>query len=198
MVGLVTVAAALTLLPAMLSLLGDRIERGRIPFVPRQHGGESPFWRRAVALVTRRPAITVTVTGLFLLALALPVLRLSTGSSGLTSLPDDTVGTQGFAALEANFPDGARTDPAEVVIDADPGVRQVAAAIDRLRIAAADDPAFGASTLTRSPAGDLGLVEISLTGDTSSSSAKAAVERLRARSSPTRSPVSTSPSTSPA
>jgi RND superfamily putative drug exporter len=178
-VGLVTVAAALTLLPAMLSLLGDRIERGRIPFVPRQHGGESPFWRRAVALVTRRPAITVTVTCLFLLALAAPVLRLSTGSSGLTSLPDDTVGKQGFAALEANFPAGARTDPAEVVVDADPAAPRVAAAIQRLRAAAADDPAFGASTLTHNPAGDLGLVEISLTGDTSSASAKAAVQRLR-------------------
>jgi RND superfamily putative drug exporter len=163
----------------MLSLLGDRIERGRVPFLPRQHGGESPFWRRAVALVTRRPALTVAITCLFLLALAAPVLQLSTGSSGLTSLPDDTVGKRGFAALEASFPAGARTDPAEVVVDADPTAPGVAAAIERLRAAATDDPAFGASTLTHSPRGDLGLVEISLTGDTSSTSAKAAVERLR-------------------
>lgn len=178
-VGLVTVAAALTLLPAILSLLGDRIERGRIPFLPRQQGGESAFWRRAVSLVTRRPAITMVVTCLLMLALAAPVLGLSTGSSGLTSLPDSTVGMQGFKALESNFPAGTRTDPAEVVVDADPSAPQVAAAIDRLRAAVADDAAFGASSVSRSPGGDLGLVEISLTGDTSSAGAEAAVKRLR-------------------
>src|SRR5262245_51117402 len=73
-VGIVTVASALTLLPAILSLLGDRIERLRVPFLPPQHGGESAFWRRAVARVTRRPALTAGVTTAVLIALALPVL----------------------------------------------------------------------------------------------------------------------------
>jgi RND superfamily putative drug exporter len=178
-VGVVTVVAALTLLPAMLSLLGDRIEKGRIPFVPRQHGGESPFWRRSVALVTARPGITVAVTCAVLLAVAAPVLGLRTGSSGLTSLPDDTVGKRGFELLEATFPSGTRTDPAAVVVDADPSAPDVAAAIDRLRSAVADDAAFGASTVSSNAAGDLGLVEISLTGDTASEGAKDAIESLR-------------------
>jgi RND superfamily putative drug exporter len=132
-VGLVTVTAALTLLPAMLALLGDRIERGRIPFIPRQHGGESRFWRRAVTLVTRRPAVTVAVTSLMLLALAAPVLNLQTGSSSMTALPADTVGQQGFAALEASFPAGARPDPVQVVVDADTSAPDVGSAVEHLQ-----------------------------------------------------------------
>ena len=178
-VGLVTVAGALTLLPAMLALLGDRIERGRIPFLPRQHGGESPFWRRAVTLVTRRPGITTAVTSLVLLALAVPVLDLQTGSSGVTALPDDTVGRQGLVALESSFPTGARTSPVEVVIDGDTSAPGMGPAVDSLRQLVADDDAFGASTVATAPSGDLGLVEIALLGDPAGSRAKAAIERLR-------------------
>lgn len=178
-VGLVTVAAALTLLPALLSVLGDRIERGRIPFVPRQHGGESPFWRRVVTVVTRRPGITTALTCLVLLALAVPVLDLQTGSSGVTSLPKDTVGQQGFVALEASFPTGARTSPVRVVVDANTSAPAVAPAVERFRGLVADDRAFGPSTVSTSPAGDLGLVEFPLLGDPSGSRAKAAIDRLR-------------------
>ncbi len=180
-VGIVTVAAALTLLPAMLALLGNRIERGRIPLLPTQYGGESRFWRRAVGLVTARPGITAGVTCLLLLALAAPVLGLRTGSSGLSALPEDTVGYQGFQALEASFPSGARTDPAQVVIDADPAAPPVAAAINRLETAVGDDPGFGAARVTANPQGDLGLVEIGLAGDTSGVAAQDAIERLRER-----------------
>ncbi|MGH8968460.1 MAG: MMPL family transporter [Actinomycetes bacterium] len=178
-VGLVTVAAALTLLPALLALLGDRIERGRIPFVPRQHGGESPFWRRTVALVTARPALTVAVTCVLLLAAAAPVLSLATGTGGVSTLPDSSVGKKGFEALEASFPGGTRADPAQVVIDANPAAPPVATAIDRLRSAVAEDPAFGATTVSSNKADDLGLVEIALDGDTGSLRAQHAIERLR-------------------
>jgi RND superfamily putative drug exporter len=178
-VGLVTVAAALTLLPALLAVLGDRIERGRIPFIPQQKGGESRFWRRAVTLVTRRPAVTVAVTGLVLLALALPVLDLRTGSSGVTSLPDDTVGQQGFVALESSFPSGARTSPVEVVVDGDTSAPEMAPAVAQLQQLVAGDDAFGASTVTAAPSGDLGLVEVALLGDPAGAEAKAAIERLR-------------------
>ena len=54
-VGVVTMAAALTLLPALLSLLGDRVNALRLPIVGRDHPAESPFWTRAVGAVVRRP-----------------------------------------------------------------------------------------------------------------------------------------------
>jgi RND superfamily putative drug exporter len=179
LVGIVTVASALTLLPAILALLGDRIERWRIPFLPRQHGGESRFWRRAVGLVTRRPALTAGLTTAVLIALALPVLTLATGSSGITSLPGDRVSQQGFAALQTYFPAGERSNPAEVVIDGDSSDPAIQAAAQSLRDQVADDSAFGASEVSTAPGGDLTLVEIALTGDPNGSAASAAIERLR-------------------
>jgi RND superfamily putative drug exporter len=178
-VGLVTIASALTLLPAMLALLGDRIERGRIPFVARQHGGESGFWRRVVQLVTRRPALTATVTAAVLIALAIPLFNLQTGSSGFSSLPDDTVAQQGFAALEESFPTGTRTSPAQVVIDAAADDPAIADAVQSLRDEVAGDATLGASSVEVSPEGDLTLVEIALTEDPAAAGARTAVERLR-------------------
>jgi RND superfamily putative drug exporter len=185
LVGIVTVASALTLLPAILSLLGDRIERLRVPLLPRQHGGESPFWRRAVTLVTRRPAFTAGVTAAALVALALPVLSLQTGSAGLTSLPEDRVSPRGFAAVEAYFPAGERSSPAQVVIDADASREDVIAGAQGLRDLAAADGAFGPSAVSAAPSGDLTLVEISLTGDPAGSRAISTVERLRDEYVPT-------------
>jgi RND superfamily putative drug exporter len=177
-VGLVTVAAALTLLPATLALLGDRIERGRIPFVPRQHGGESPFWRRAVALVTRRPVVTVVVTGGILVALSLPVLGLQTGSAGLSTLPDDTISKRGFVALDTYFPEGARTSPAQVVVDA-PTSAAVDSAVTKLQELVAPDDSFGPTAVSTAPGEDLTLVEVALAGDPAGDDATAAITRLR-------------------
>lgn len=179
LVGIVTVAGALTLLPAILSLLGDRIERLRIPFLTRQHGGESRFWARSVRIVTRRPALTAGATTALLVALALPVLTLETGSAGLSSLPGDMVGRQGFAALETYFPSGARSNPAVVVVDADSSRSDVRSATRQLGDLVAGDGFFGATTVSTAPSGDLTLVEIALTGDTAGSEAAAAIGRLR-------------------
>jgi putative drug exporter of the RND superfamily len=178
LVGIVTVASALTVLPAILALLGDRIERLRIPFLPRQHGGESRFWRRAVRLVTRRPALTAGVTTAVLIALALPVLTLETGSSGLTSLPEDEVSQRGFTMLETHFPSGERSNPAEVVVDAETSA-EIDAATQRLRDLVAEDSSFGASEVSTAPGDDLTLVEIAITGDPATPEASAAIERLR-------------------
>jgi RND superfamily putative drug exporter len=179
LVGIVTVASALTLLPAILSLLGDRIERWRIPFLRQQHGGESRFWTRAVGLATRRPAWTAGLTTALLLLLALPVLTLATGSAGLTSLPADRTGQQGFVALETHFPSGARSNPAVVVVDARSSDAKVRAATQRLRDLVSRDSSFGTSTISTAPGGDLTLVEIALTGDPAGSKSSAAIVRLR-------------------
>ena len=103
-VGLVTMAAAITLLPALLSLLGDRVNALRLPIVGRDHPAESPFWTRAVGAVVRRPAVALTLGVLVLLAAAYPVLGLRTGTSGVESLPDSTFAKSGAMALERSFP----------------------------------------------------------------------------------------------
>jgi len=87
-VGVVTMAAALTLLPALLSLLGDRVNALRLPIVGRDHPAESPFWTKAVGAVVRRPGTFLAAGVLVLLAAAFPVLGLQTGTAGVNSLPD--------------------------------------------------------------------------------------------------------------
>ena len=102
-VGLVTMTAAITLLPALLSLLGDRVNALRLPFVGRDHPAESPFWTRAVGAVVRRPATWLALGVLVLLAAAVPVLGLHTGTSGVNSLPDDTFAKSGATCSGAEL-----------------------------------------------------------------------------------------------
>ena len=63
LVGVTTVTAATTLLPAVLSLLGDRVDALRLPFLGRSASGESRFWGSVVARVQRRPWISLIVLG---------------------------------------------------------------------------------------------------------------------------------------
>ena len=118
-VGLITMVAALTLLPALLSLLGDKVNALRLPFFGRDHAAESPFWTRAVGAVVKHPAAALTAGVLILLALALPILDLRTGTAGASSLPDGIYSKAGFEAIERSFPRNASSNPAQVVISGD-------------------------------------------------------------------------------
>ena len=107
LVGIVSVIAALTLLPAVLGLLRDRVNALRIPFVGRRSDearSEGRFWGAIVRGVLRRPALSLTLSVAALVALALPVLTMNVGTSGVSSLPDRFVSKQGFVALERDFP----------------------------------------------------------------------------------------------
>ena len=107
LVGLVSVVGALTLLPALLSLLGDRINALRLPFIGRSaesgSGTEGRFWAAIVRAVMRRPVITLAASVALLLALSIPVLDLKMGFVGVRALPDRFESKQGFAALEESF-----------------------------------------------------------------------------------------------
>ena len=147
-VGIVTMAAAITLLPALLSLLGDRVNALRLPVVGRDHPAESPFWTRAVGAVVRRPGAFLAAGVLVLLAAAFPVLGLHTGTAGVSSLPDDTFAKSGALALERSFPGVSTTDPAQVVVSGDVTSTDVAAAIERFETSIAGRPRLRAGTTT--------------------------------------------------
>jgi RND superfamily putative drug exporter len=71
------VAGSVTVLPAVLELLGPRIDRGRIPFLPHLAvGNESRFWPAVIDRVLRRPVLSVAATVALLVALAIPALQL--------------------------------------------------------------------------------------------------------------------------
>jgi putative drug exporter of the RND superfamily len=178
-VGLITMLAALTLLPALLSLLGDRVNALRLPFVGRDHPAESRFWTRAVTGVVRHPAAALTAGVLLLLVAAAPVLGLHTGTAGVSTLPDSAVAKAGFLAVERSFPRNTSSDPAQVVISGDVASHAVAAAMDTLEQSVAADPEFGPAARQLAPNGDLALINIPLVGDPDSAQARAGVERLR-------------------
>ena len=106
LVGIVSVFAALTLLPAVLALLGDRVNALRIPFFGRateQAGREGRFWGAIVYRVMRRPVASLVLAAGLLLALAAPVLALDTGTSGPATLPDRFESKQGYLLLRRSF-----------------------------------------------------------------------------------------------
>ncbi len=182
LVGIVSMAAALTLLPALLSLLGDRVDRLRVPLVGRriadEAAAESRFWGAIVTRVQRRPALSLALATVALVLAALPLVGMKIGAAGTATLPDDTVSKQGFLALERSFP-AAGSDPALVVVDgaaSDPAVRgAVASLTERLR---ADDD-FGAVSSRTSPRGDVTVLTVPIGADALSDRAIDAVERLR-------------------
>ena len=181
LVGIVSVVAALTLLPAVLGLLGDRVNALRIPLIGRgalqASNPEGRFWGAIVRRVLRRPGLSLALSTALLLALAMPVFRMDTGTSGVSALPDRFVSKQGFLALERDFP-GATTDPAEIVVQ-NASATGVAPALERLRARLAADPRFGEGELAQSADDEVALLSVPVRGDPSSTQATDAVGELR-------------------
>jgi RND superfamily putative drug exporter len=177
--GLASIAVALTLLPALLGLLGDRVNSWRIPVVGRTGATTgSPFWSRAVGIVMRQPLLSLALVTAGLLAMAVPVLTLRSGEAGVSTLPDRLPAKQGFLALNAEFP-GQTTEPIEIVIDGDAGSVAVRQGIERLEAEMGREPLFGQPSQEESPSGDLTVLTVPIRGDADGSDAVDAVRRLR-------------------
>jgi putative drug exporter of the RND superfamily len=180
LVGIVSVLAALTLLPAVISLLGDRINSGRIPYFGRSAGtgAESRFWGSIVHAVMRRPVLSLVVAVALMLAAAIPILSYETGEAGISTLPDRFESKQGFVLLNEEFP-AQTVDPVRIVIDGDAESPQVQSGIQRLEAELAARPIFAKPTEETSPGGDLTVITVPLVGDPLSEEAVEAVRELR-------------------
>jgi uncharacterized membrane protein YdfJ with MMPL/SSD domain len=179
----VSVAAALTLLPALLGLLGDRVNALRVPVVGRAAEREgSRFWSGLVGGVLRRPVISLLLATVVLLLMAAPVLGLRSGEAGVSTLPDRLAAKQGYLALNAAFP-GQTTEPVEIVIDGDGDAPGIQTGIDRLRERLAGTR-FGRPALETSPAGDLTVLTVPIAGDPLGEEAVDAVRALRSEHIP--------------
>jgi len=179
LVGIVSVFAALTLLPALLGLLGDRVNALRIPFVSGGGAAESRFWTRIVRAVLRRPAISLALAAGAMILLALPVLGLHIGASGVSTLPERMPSKQGYELLQRYFP-GDEVSPVRVVAR-DPEAPGVAGALERTATLLAVDPRFGRGQVQRSPDGALAVLNVPVRGDPKGKEAVAAVRDLRSR-----------------
>ena len=112
----VAVVGSLTGLPAILALLGDKVERGRIPFLSRltksQDRTESRFWGAIIDRVLRRPAISAGVAAGALAILAIPAFSINTQTPSFKFLPQDLTIVKTYKQIEQKFPGG----PAPAVI----------------------------------------------------------------------------------
>ena len=183
-VGITSVAAALTLLPALLSMWGDGINRLRIPYVGRNVGrtdtSEGGFWHGIVTAVLRHPVVALVVSVTALLALALPIFGLHIGANGITTLPDSTPSKQGYLAVQRAFP---TQNPEPVRIVAVGGGAATQQDMQKLGLRLAADPQFGPTKLQ--VAGDTSLLVVPLRGDPVGSAQIAAVRDLRSHTIPT-------------
>ena len=178
-VAVASILAALTLLPALLALLGDRVNALRVlrhkGVVSAPSGG---FWDRVTHGVMARPVTGVLVAGGVLAAAAVPYVGINLGFPGVSTLPAETAARRAFAVMAEEF-SGGLTSPVEIVVDADLSSPPVQAAIDELREALGRDAAFGPSRVEANAAGDLAVVSAPTTGDPESDASFDAVDRLR-------------------
>jgi uncharacterized membrane protein YdfJ with MMPL/SSD domain len=179
-VGVVSVAAALTLLPAVLSLLGDRINALPIPLVGTRLGRTDAIggrlWRSVITRVIRRPVISLAVVGGLMLLAAVPVLGLHIGQSGVATLPGSLPSKQGYLAVTKYFP-GQDPNPVEIVTEGSSHTDHTDLA--RLQATLAADPRFGPGTIQAAPHGHVLALTVPIKGDAVSSRDVAAVVDLR-------------------
>ncbi len=105
----ISLVGSLTVLPAVLSRLGDGVDRGRIPLLARgrARGGESRLWGAVVNAVLRRPVVWGGAAAALLIALAIPALSLHTVDSGAQGLPRDLQVMKVYERVQKTFPGGA-------------------------------------------------------------------------------------------
>jgi uncharacterized membrane protein YdfJ with MMPL/SSD domain len=111
--------ASLTVLPAMLSWLGDRVEKGRIPVLGRRRrpAGQSRFWTALTGRVMRHPVLSIVLAGGLLVALAIPALQMKSVTSDIDELPQDLPVIVTYNKVKDVFPTEGVT--ATVVVEAD-------------------------------------------------------------------------------
>src|SRR3954451_3626901 len=183
----VAVVGSLTVLPALLAWLGDRVEKGGVPIVKNQpwNAGERTVWSRILNPVLRHPAISATAAAGLLLVLAIPTLHIHTSTPGTDTLPQNLSVIKTYNKVQATFPGGPI--PAVVAVSADDVTSpEVSGAVKDLRKQAATNPLFGQPVTTLvNPDRTVEEVDIPLAGDGSDSKSKAALTELRDRLIPT-------------
>jgi uncharacterized membrane protein YdfJ with MMPL/SSD domain len=181
-VGVVSVAAALTLLPAMLSLAGDRVNSLPLPVagsnLGRPGAAGARIWTALTATVMRRPAVSLPLAAGFMVLAAVPVPGLHIGQSGVTTLPGNLPSRQGYLAVQRYFP-GQSQDPVQIVSAG--GTGSARPDLAKLETALAGDPRFGPGAVRASPDGKILTLTVPIRGDAVSSQDVAAVLSVRQR-----------------
>ena len=182
MVVAVAVIGSLTVLPALLSKLGDRADRGRVPLVGRikRRVGEIGIWSRVLDRVLRRPLVSALVSAGVLVALAVPALGMETSLGGNEDISRDLSVMQTYDRIEAAFPSEGSMEMVVVKAD-DVTSPEVVSAIDSLETKAQQRSGLfeGEATLDVSSDQTVATVALPTTGTGTDDLSNRAADALR-------------------
>src|SRR4051812_26051692 len=183
LVTIAALAASMTLLPAILALLGDRINWPRLSKRARLDAGHDPrggFWDKLTNGVMKRPVVFLVGSVVVLAGLGSFYFQLHRGTSqNVSRLPDDFESKQAFLALERDFA-GGQPNPVRIAITGNVDAPAVQPAIDRLRREIAATAVFADQTnVVTSPDGSVIEVDAFFQGDPNRDSAFQGVRDMR-------------------
>ena len=186
---LFAVIGSLTILPALLAVMGDSIDRFRIPFLGRNSDGRG-FWGTITDAVLAKPAVLASITVLALLALSAPLFSMHIGFTPFNSqtVPENFEGKRALELMEEHFSLSA-TAPLWVVVDAGEGgdveEPSVRSHVDLLLTGLEANEAFAPPFETRvNPDGNLVLVTVPVVGAEDEDLMATAVRTLREETIP--------------
>ena len=182
MVVAIAVIGSLTVLPALLSKLGDRVNKARVPFLGRaqaRSGGR--MWGAVLDRVLRRPLVSAVVAGGLLVALAIPTFQLKLVNPGPEAMPRSLETMAVYDRLQRAFP--GEQVPAQVVIRAaDVRSAEMQEALGQLQwraLASGDFQRPFTTEMNRD--GTVAQVSLPLVGSGTDETSVAALEILRER-----------------
>ena len=175
---LAAMVGSLTVLPALLSRLGDKVEWGKVPYFGRGSRDDGR-WAHFIGAVLRHPWAAMLVSAGALLILAMPALTMHTKLPNLTDLPRDLAIVRTYDRIQQAFP-GSQT-PAVVVVKAprvDTPQMQRAFGLFRER-AEATGKLFAPFTVSLNPDRTVARIDFAIAGNGDDKASLAALHTLR-------------------
>ena len=176
----VAVIASLTLLPSLLSLLGDSVNRLRIPILGRE-SAQGSIWSTITGWVMARPVPMASLTVAGLVALTIPFFSMNLGfNAGADALPDALKGKRALELLEDHF-SSSLIVPAKVIVDApDVNTPEIQGALAALIETVGNNDAFlGPFDTATDRAGTVTRINVPLAGNIDDDQSEDAVRLLR-------------------
>ncbi len=187
LVVVIEMAATLTLLPAILALLGPKIDLLSIPFFRKHKSSEEAsdsatehgFWERTTRLVTKAPIISFLVVSIPMVVAIVYYFQIETGLNGVEALPEGSKTRAAFQVLEEKFAFGLAT-PSNIVVEGNIDDPQVQGAIQELIQLLVEDPRFPVPPfLDPTSSNSIALIKLALPGHPTGDTAVEAIEVLR-------------------
>ncbi len=177
----VAMLGSLTVLPAIISKLGDRVEKGRVPFLAkrRREHSESRVWSAIIDRVLRRPLVSAVLSAGVLVALAIPALGMNTTQTGIQDMAPDLPIMQTYNRIQDEFPGGPL--PAVIVVSGDDVTSpEVKAASEELTEQALATEYMSDPVQTQvNPDETVGVISIPLEGSGTDKTSVAGLDTLR-------------------